>query len=39
MTTEQMTIVYAQWDKTSDDNHWCYIKIPLKEKKYLPWKE
>ena len=36
MKTEQTTIVYAQFDKTSYDNHSCYIKIALKVKKNLP---
>ena len=42
MKTEQTTIVYTQkarqtsYDKTSYDNHWCYIKIALKIKKNLP---
>ena len=34
MKTEQMTIVY-NCDKTSYDNHECYIKIVLKVKRNL----
>ena len=46
MKTEHTTIVYAQMDikwfdetsydnKTSNDNHWYYIKIALKTKRNL----